>query len=77
MVMMALCNILNVSGYTGKLGVTGAALCADIAIGPNLMFATRLGGKFKEFPALAKYVAKLKVRCTLLHACCFIKSYVP
>lgn len=25
------------------------------------MFATRLGGKFKEFPGLAKYVAMLKV----------------
>jgi len=34
---------------------------ADVAIGPNLMFATRLGGKFKEFPGLAKYVAMLKV----------------
>lgn len=35
---------------------------ADIAIGPYLLFAARLGGKFKEFPALAKYVATLKVR---------------
>ena len=25
------------------------------------MFVTRLGGKFKEFPGLAKYVAMLKV----------------
>ena len=28
------------------------------------MFAARLGGKFTEFPGLAKYVAMLKVSCT-------------
>lgn len=44
---------------------------ADIAIGPNLMFATRLGGKFKEFPCLAKYVAMLKERSS------FQKSWPP
>lgn len=37
------------------------------------MFAERLGGKFKEFPGLAKYVAHLKVSsvCTRGHV------YVP
>ncbi|KAL0049126.1 hypothetical protein WJX82_007123 [Trebouxia sp. C0006] len=44
---------------------------ADIAIGPYLMFVTRLGGKFKEFPGLAKYVAMLKERPS------FQKSWPP
>lgn len=44
---------------------------ADIAVGPWLLFATRLGAKFKEFPALAKYVALLKERPS------FQKSWPP
>lgn len=44
---------------------------ADIAIGPNLMFAARLGAKFKGFPALAKYFGKLKERPS------FQKSWPP
>ncbi|KAA6426158.1 MAG: hypothetical protein FRX49_04010 [Trebouxia sp. A1-2] len=44
---------------------------ADVAIGPNLMFATRLGGKFKEFPGLARYVTMLKERPS------FQKSWPP
>lgn len=59
--MQANIHLQDAEKLTTATDLVLTTLCADIAIGPNLMFAARLGAKFKGFPALAKYVGKLKV----------------